>query len=132
TMPTRLKLPLRDTCRPPAGEAGSAKLSKRTWPVKLAGVAVRKPGFTADAVPSVVRPVTEYDTGASTVVPVPTPVGPKSTTENVPWKLPEAVSVVVKISPSQSPAVMVPVNRVLLVEVAAGGAVWYWHSGGSW
>src|SRR5437763_9207991 len=60
-----------------AGGGGSAaKLSKRIWPVKAAGVAVRKPGATADARPSVVRPETVYETGARTVVPGPTPDGP--------------------------------------------------------
>src|SRR5262245_6594317 len=60
-----------------AGGGGStAKLSKRTWPVKVAGVAVRNAGATADAVPRVVSPEMDQVAGARTVVPGPTPVGP--------------------------------------------------------
>src|SRR5262249_34480821 len=76
TIPIRLNVPASDTAVPGEVGAGALKLSKRTWPVKPAGSAVRHPTETADAVPRPVRPVMLYATGESTVVPAPTPVGP--------------------------------------------------------
>src|SRR5262249_52654043 len=49
-------------------------------------------------------------------------------TENVPLKLPDAVSWAVKIRSSQSPGLMVPVGVVLSIEVAGDVPLSYWNS----
>src|SRR5262249_37813946 len=90
TMPTWLKAVASDACVPAGGAAGGAarlpdaaaagggwaKWWRGAGRGRVGGGAVRNPAETADAVPRPVRPETLYETGASSVVPVPTPVGP--------------------------------------------------------
>src|SRR5262249_55037241 len=96
-----------------AAVESTRKLSNARVPVPPL-LAVRKPAYTAEAVPTVVRPVTVYVTGASTTTRAAVPLGPESRTQNGPGKPPQARSRVVNTSRNQSPVAIAPVAAVVL------------------